>query len=60
MVIPEDITPGAYVVSWRWDCEETAQVFAVNLLTFSTLLGYYVSKLVLKVLIDRKLVSKAN
>ena len=27
VVVPEDIKPGAYVVSWRWDCEETAQVF---------------------------------
>ena len=25
--IPEDIAPGKYVVSWRWDCEETAQVW---------------------------------
>jgi len=27
VVIPEDIKPGSYVVSWRWDCEETAQVW---------------------------------
>ena len=27
VVIPEDIKPGKYVVSWRWDCEETAQVW---------------------------------
>ena len=27
VVIPQDIKPGRYVVSWRWDCEETAQVW---------------------------------
>lgn len=27
VIIPEDIKPGKYVVSWRWDCEETAQVW---------------------------------
>ena len=30
VVIPEDIKPGSYVVSWRWDCEETAQVFTMS------------------------------
>merc|ERR550514_2296291 len=25
--IPKDIQPGRYVISWRWDCEETAQVW---------------------------------
>jgi len=27
VVIPKNIKPGKYVVSWRWDCEETAQVW---------------------------------
>eukprot|EP00656_Telonema_subtile_P045546 TRINITY_DN517_c0_g1_i2.p1 TRINITY_DN517_c0_g1~~TRINITY_DN517_c0_g1_i2.p1 ORF type:complete len:424 (-),score=67.35 TRINITY_DN517_c0_g1_i2:222-1493(-) len=27
VVIPATINPGKYVVSWRWDCEETAQVW---------------------------------
>ena len=27
VVIPDDLKPGKYVVSWRWDCEETAQVW---------------------------------
>ena len=27
IVIPENIKPGKYVISWRWDCEETAQVW---------------------------------
>ena len=27
LVIPDDLKPGKYVVSWRWDCEETAQVW---------------------------------
>eukprot|EP00035_Acanthoeca_spectabilis_P030799 m.11026 g.11026 ORF g.11026 m.11026 type:complete len:435 (+) comp4384_c0_seq1:56-1360(+) len=27
VVIPKDIAPGKYVLSWRWDCEETAQVW---------------------------------
>jgi hypothetical protein len=26
VVIPKTLTPGKYVLSWRWDCEETAQV----------------------------------
>jgi len=25
--IPEDIAPGDYVLSWRWDCEQTAQIW---------------------------------
>lgn len=25
--VPADIPPGAYVLSWRWDCEESAQVW---------------------------------
>ena len=24
--VPEDLEPGAYVLSWRWDCEQSAQV----------------------------------
>jgi hypothetical protein len=27
VVIPRTIKPGRYVLSWRWDCEETAQVW---------------------------------
>ena len=27
VMIPADLAPGRYVVSWRWDCEETAQVW---------------------------------
>lgn len=26
--IPADLPPGDYVLGWRWDCEETAQVWA--------------------------------
>lgn len=26
--IPEHLEPGDYVLSWRWDCEETAQVWS--------------------------------
>lgn len=25
--IPEDLTPGEYVLGWRWDCEETTQIW---------------------------------
>ena len=25
--VPEDLEPGAYVLSWRWDCEQSAQVW---------------------------------
>lgn len=28
VVIPKDIKPGSYVLSWRMDCEETAQIWA--------------------------------
>jgi len=28
IVIPKDLVPGAYVVGWRWDCEETTQVWS--------------------------------
>lgn len=27
--VPKDLTPGDYVLSWRWDCEETAQVIVL-------------------------------
>jgi len=26
--IPENLTPGRYVLQWRWDCEETDQIWA--------------------------------
>ena len=26
--IPTDLEPGAWVVGWRWDCEETTQVWS--------------------------------
>jgi len=25
--VPSDISPGEYSLSWRWDCEETPQVW---------------------------------
>jgi len=25
--VPKDLTPGRYLVSWRWDCEESTQVW---------------------------------
>mmetsp|Transcript_83229 Transcript_83229/g.165229 ORF Transcript_83229/g.165229 Transcript_83229/m.165229 type:complete len:384 (+) Transcript_83229:34-1185(+) len=28
VVIPADLAPGQYVLGWRWDCEETSQVWA--------------------------------
>jgi hypothetical protein len=28
VAIPPEIKPGDYVLSFRWDCEETAEVFA--------------------------------
>lgn len=27
VVVPEDLAPGRYVLSWRMDCEETAQIW---------------------------------
>merc|ERR1712046_483171 len=27
VLIPKSIKPGPYVVGWRWDCEETTQVW---------------------------------
>ena len=26
--VPEETRPGAYVLGWRWDVEETAQVWS--------------------------------
>lgn len=28
VIVPLDITPGAWVVGWRWDCEETTQIWS--------------------------------
>ena len=28
VVIPKDTVPGRYVLSWRMDCEETAQIWS--------------------------------
>lgn len=27
VIIPADIEPGEYVLGWRWDCEETTQIW---------------------------------
>lgn len=27
VVIPKNLSPGDYVLGWRWDCEETAQIW---------------------------------
>jgi len=27
LVVPEDLTPGDYVLSFRWDCEQTDQIY---------------------------------
>lgn len=27
MLVPKDIQPGSYLLSWRWDCEQSAQVW---------------------------------
>lgn len=27
VIIPKDLAPGDYVLGWRWDCEETAQIW---------------------------------
>jgi len=27
LLVPEDLTPGEYVLSFRWDCEQTSQVW---------------------------------
>merc|ERR1712217_503331 len=26
--VPKDLPPGDYVLSWRWDCEQTPQIWA--------------------------------
>jgi len=28
IIIPEDVPAGDYVLGWRWDCEETAQIWS--------------------------------
>lgn len=28
VIIPPDLAPGAYVLGWRWDCEESTQVWS--------------------------------
>ena len=28
VIVPKSLKPGEYVLSWRWDCEETAQIWA--------------------------------
>lgn len=28
LVVPEGLTPGDYILGWRWDCEQTPQVWA--------------------------------
>ena len=28
VLIPEGLAPGMYVVGWRWDCEETTQIWS--------------------------------
>jgi predicted carbohydrate-binding protein with CBM5 and CBM33 domain len=28
VIIPKDLAPGDYVLSWRWDAEETAQIWS--------------------------------
>jgi len=27
VIIPAELPPGEYVLGWRWDCEETAQIW---------------------------------
>ena len=27
-MIPQGLTPGRYVLQWRWDCEESDQIWA--------------------------------
>ena len=26
--IPDNLTPGDYVLGWRWDCEESTQIWS--------------------------------
>lgn len=28
VLVPADLPPGSYVISWRWDCEQTPQVWS--------------------------------
>lgn len=28
VIVPQDLAPGNYTISWRYDCEETVQVWA--------------------------------
>merc|ERR1711963_1135441 len=28
VAVPSDIAPGDYLLSWRWDCEQTPQIWA--------------------------------
>ena len=28
LVVPANIQPGEYVLGWRWDCEQTSQVWS--------------------------------
>ena len=28
LLIPDDIAPGDYVLGWRWDCEESTQIWS--------------------------------
>ena len=27
VILPKDLAPGHWVLGWRWDCEETAQIW---------------------------------
>ena len=27
VILPKNLAPGDYVLGWRWDCEETAQIW---------------------------------
>ena len=28
VILPKDLEPGHWVLGWRWDCEETAQIWS--------------------------------
>jgi hypothetical protein len=28
LMVPADLVPGDYVLGWRWDCEQTPQIWA--------------------------------
>ena len=34
VIVPKDLPPGDYVIGWRWDCEQTPQIWAGHLLGF--------------------------